>query len=68
MIDARLDGDLSWSVFVRDEPTAFRWPSPQAVFARILKALHESRQKTADREIARYRHLICTRDDAPRGS
>jgi hypothetical protein len=67
MTDARLNGDLSWSAFAREERDTVHWPSPQAAFARVLKALHDSRQKAADREIARYRHLICTRDPAPRG-
>jgi hypothetical protein len=31
--------------------------------AGLLRALHESRRRQGEREIARYRHLICGSDD-----
>jgi hypothetical protein len=32
------------------------------IVARLLQALHESRRRQGEREIARYRHLICESD------
>jgi len=56
-------GEQRWSID-RKIADFLGWTAAgvQTCFARVLKALHDSRQRTAEREIERHRHLICRLD------